>query len=122
MKRCEYRIVPQEEINSLTENNGAYNGPPKIPFKQTAAAPTSNNFHESTGSDYNILPMKRRLSKQRPDMTEVSDEEESDVDIDEGDPDFELSDDKEHNFKKARHSVPFSPKQSLRQIKKGIKG
>jgi hypothetical protein len=122
MKRCEFRVVPQEEIDSLTENNGLYHGPPKIPFQQTHPPRTINNFNESTGSDHNLLPMKRRLSKQRPNMTEPSDEEDSDVDMDEGDPDFELSDDKEHNLKKARHSVPFSPKQSLRQIKKGIKG
>jgi hypothetical protein len=116
MKRCEYRLVPPEEIKSLTENNGAYNGPPKVPFKQTAVS-TSNHVRDSIGSENSSVPQKRRLSEQQAESG--SSDEESDAELDEGDPDFELSDDKERNMKKARHSVPFSPKQSLRQTKKG---
>jgi hypothetical protein len=135
MKRCEFRLVPKDEITALTENSGAYNGPPKVPFKQTtntaastpigptAAAVNGNgdiDNHDGVASDYeSSVPTKRRLSKVIKDVTTEDEEEESDVDMDDGDADFSPGgDDKEASAKKARHSVPFSPKQTLRQAKK----
>jgi hypothetical protein len=133
MKRCEFRVVTKDEITALTENSGAYTGPPKVPFKQTTNTPASTptgpgattvngngdvDNHEGAPSDYeSYVPTKRRFSKVIKDIT-TEDEEESDVDMDDGDADFSPGDDKETSSKKARHSVPFSPKQTLRQTKK----
>jgi hypothetical protein len=121
MKRCEFRVVTPEEIQALTEHSGEYNGPQKIPFKQTV--PMGKAPKEIAPAiaepEFSPLPTKRRLSKQQ---VASSEDESSDVDM-EKDSEFELSDDKEHRTKKARHSVPFSPKQTLRQqTKKASKG
>jgi hypothetical protein len=117
VQKCQYREVPRDEIIRLTEGSPGVTGPPKVPFKQS-------NGRYSTGTDYQSGLGKRRLAKRSSEAFDHSEEEESDFDMDVGDPDFSPDDERkpvQSESAKAyrRQSVTnSSPKQSHRPPKK----
>jgi hypothetical protein len=121
VKRCEYRVVPPEDVLALTEETGAANGPPKVPFQQTIGEKILLKAAKT-------VPAKRRASKR---STEPLESESSDdtVEVNGTDDDFnpDGANSKRRNssdgVKRARYSLSaYSPKHSGRGPKKARKG
>jgi hypothetical protein len=115
--KCQYREVSREEIVRLTEGSPGVTGPPKIPFKQS-------NGRYSTGSDFPSGFGKRRLAKRSSEAFDRSEDDDSEYEVDVGDPDF--NPDEETKLGQSEFAKPYrrqsvtnaSPKQSYRPPKK----
>jgi hypothetical protein len=125
VKRCEFRVVPPEDVLALTEETGSTIGPPKIPFQQTVGERLSLKGPRASGGAASV-PAKRRASKRD---TDPIDSEESDDTVEvngSDDDDFNPGADKRRNsadgVKRARYSVGiYSPKGPGRAPKKARK-
>jgi hypothetical protein len=96
LERCTYREVPADEIVSLTENNLSTVAIEKIPFTQTAVT-----LRKSTGSAIEAKRVARV-----PKRAYNSDPEDSDLELEQGDSDFDPSvSRKGEPTKRARHSI-----------------
>jgi hypothetical protein len=136
VKRCEYRVVPPEDVLALTEETGAANGPTKIPFQQTVGEKlmlkgggAAANKASATATATTV-PAKRRASKHRDTDPPESEESDDTVEVNgTDDDDFNPTGDasKRRNSadgaKRARYSMSaYSPKGSGRGPKKARKG
>jgi hypothetical protein len=127
VKRCEYRVVPPEDVLALTEETGAALGPPKIPFQQTVGEKLHLKGSRASGGAP-AVPAKRRASKRDSDPID-SDESDETVEVNgSDDDDFTPGVDSSKRrgssdgAKRARYSVSiYSPKGSGRAPKKARK-
>lgn len=99
LKRCTYREVSAAEIESLSENNSDTIGIEKIAFTQTAVT-----LRKSAGAAVdNAAPKRARVLKR----TYTSEPEDSELELEEGDSDFDPMETRKQSepTKRARHSV-----------------
>jgi hypothetical protein len=127
VKRCEFRVVSPEDVLSLTEETGAANGPPKIPFQQTVGERLHLKGSRASDGVAPAVPAKRRASKRDTDPID-SDESEDTIEVNgSDDDDFNPTDSSKRRnsadgVKRARYSVGiYSPKGSGRGVKKARK-
>ena len=133
-EKCRFREVPMAEIHSLTDDDGKYAGPPKIPFKQdarksdavVASVPQQPSpvVSEAAGSP-SIVPQKRRISVRDTPKLPNAPPEESDEPLDDAemeDPESEYDPDgsEEPVLKKGRPTTGQAPKPTNRTPKKSV--
>jgi hypothetical protein len=137
LERCNYREVPQSEIDSIASDPSSPYAPPKVPFKQVDASVAAAVLEDSTLTDSiislpedpayveeDIVPSKRRPSKRSLRQLDLTDDEElSEEALEQADSDFQPDGKTAVIHKRARHSLAASSVTSkISTRKRAVKG